>query len=401
MINIKKIISNIYKDDSVTKKILQVLKFFRLFSIKNNFILFDNLSESHTEAIDTYTLFLWMRENGYNVYYILYKKNPLYKKLKEENKLKRIICLDESGLISNEFLFKTFFKLINTKIIVTSFGIPRTIIEKFIHADKKLKYVFIPHGLIVFKNCVLKDGFYTPKKFNYFVVSSENEKAMLMDYNWKEENLIVAGLPRWDGLKREEHSKKMIFAFLTWRNSFSKWDFDFGGEIIDTMYYKKLVSFLNNQKLNDLLIANNIKLVYGVHHSLLDQCREEFRLNTNFEIADPNKISQYIKETDLFITDFSSIVFDFLYLDIPSIFYRLDHMDKQLSPLDLDDMLYSTSKDNQVFNVFYDEESTIDKIEYYIKNNFKLEPEFIEKSQSFFSIKKDICKALTEKLLKL
>lgn len=393
--------NKIINNDKIANFLMKLIKLLQIFSKKNTFILFDNLYESHAEAIDTYALFLWLKSNNYKAYYVLYKKNSLYEKLKKEKKLKNIICLNKSSKKSNEFLFKTFIALISTKIVITSFGELKPIISKFLFCNKQIKYVFIPHGIIFFKSFIFTQGMYIPKKYNYFIVSSEKEKEMLMSFGWRQKKLIVAGLPRWDELKKEKKAEKMIFVFFTWRISFGKWNTNFKLPLTETTYYKKFVSLLKNKKLNKLLVDNNIKLVYGFHHSLLDQCREKFQLNENFEMADTNNISQYIKKTNLLITDYSSIAFDFLYLDIPSIFYRLDHLDKDLNQVDIEDMHYSTSKDSQIFNTFYDETTAVNKIEYYVNNNFELEPENIKIANNFFNIKNDICKILTDKLLKL
>ena len=113
------------------------------------------------------------------------------------------------------------------------------------------------------------------------------------------------------------------------------------------------------------------------------------------------EISKIIGETDLAITDYSSIAFDFMFLDIPTIFYRFDDDIRYPDKRDRLNAKSAKSHDKELYNVFYDEDAVIEKIEFYIKNNFVLEPEYKKINDSLFWEKENICEHLYEKIKEL
>ena len=102
------------------------------------------------------------------------------------------------------------------------------------------------------------------------------------------------------------------------------------------------------------------------------------------EIVDQSEISKNINIADLFITDFSSIAFSFMYLNTPVIFYRLDadYTDEKYKEVEY--INYARTKDCEIYNVFYNIDDTIDKVKFYVENNFKLEEEFKDINYKFF-----------------
>lgn len=188
--------------------------------------------------------------------------------------------------------------------------------------------------------------------------------------------------------------------FFTWRGSFSPDYLDFvkktGGNSLtldDFEYFKKIKSLLNNKKLNALSKKYNIEFCYGVHHALLDICKidKELFKNHNIRLAEIGNISKEVKQASMLITDYSSIAFDFMYQNKPCLFYRMDFNDKNLCIEDKENLENAKEKDIFVYNCLYNEDEVIDKIEFYIKNNFQLESQNAEKNLQFFYYKQDIC----------
>ena len=87
---------------------------------------------------------------------------------------------------------------------------------------------------------------------------------------------------------------------------------------------------------------------------------------------------------DLVISDFSSIIFDFMYRQKPFIIFIPDSNDKNLYKIYDDDYLnvINSLKNGSVEfeNKFFKIEDVIKKIEYYISNDFKLD----EKLRNFY-----------------
>ncbi len=356
----------------------------------------DNLYENNVECIDTYSQFVFMQKKGYKVYYILKRQNPFYEKLRKSKKLKNVIIVNGS----DDIVKKAFVPLIFAKNIVTAFcnfnmkHPVKRLTADFFYSDKTINYIYLNHGVTFLKKWVL--DYYSPKFYNKLVVSNVYEKEIYKkEAGWRDENLIECGLSRWGCLKKEKHQQKNIFIFFTWRTSFNKNNYE------QSLYYKRLISFLTNSRLQKLLSQNNIHLKIAFHHAF-NARNIFFEKCENFvHVVDASEISLHIKTADLFITDYSSIVFDFMFLDIPVIFYKLDWDDPKLNKEDIESAYYAMTKDRFLYNCFYYEGDVIDKIAFYIAHGFVLEKEFAEINSSFFYTKNNIQLLFAENLNKL
>ena len=384
-----------------TKKIerfqIKIFPFLQKFFKKNTYILIDDLFEEDAECIDTYSLFCYMQKHNIPSYYVIWKKNYFYTELKKENKLKNVIVVNKR--FGTDFIRKSFWVLLKTKIIISgflnwgNFTPERKLVQDFVNNSNSFTHVYLDHGVVFFKKDVLEA--YSPKNFKKLIVSNDLEKEIYKNKaNWNEKDIIKGGLTRWDLLKKEVHKEKNIFIFFTFRKTFGQ-----NKNYKEFDYYKKIVSLFQNKKLLQLLRSNNIKLIYGMHHALKNQTNLDWNIsNSNIIIADTHHISQYIAKTDLFITDYSSIAFDFMFLDIPVIFYKLDFNDPKLSKLDRLSMDSFKECEPYVYNVLDDEESLVQKIEDYIQCDFVQKEEHSKKNKQFFYYKNNISKIITNKL---
>lgn len=365
---------------------------------QDTYLLMDNLYEESASCIDTYSLFLYLKENNYKAKYVIYKKNPLYKELKKKNNLEDIIVADESSLTGSDLYEKLFFTLIETKYIILSF--PESLYEdirEFAYKNNKMQVVMIGHGPVFFKTSILnfeKSNYLAPKRFNLYLVSSLKEKKLFVRAGWPADRIFNIGLPRFDWCKKEDHKDKNIFIMFTWRlDSFRN-----AKDVKKLKYFQALKSLLNNKELQTIAKQKGYNVILSMHHSIKDLCGIDMKIPSCFKIADSNNLIEYINTADLFITDYSSIVHDFMFLNTPVIFYRLDYGDPLLCELDKYDLEECKKHDDQVFNVFYEEDELIEKIKYYKNNNFVLEQEYKEIEDSFFTEKNELCKKFVEQL---
>lgn len=379
----KKYISKLSEEQKF-KILIILLKILRLFSYKRGYICVDNLYEKHASCIDAYTIFEYLKQHKKKSYYIIWKENLTFEKISKQN----LIILEKAGAPNSsnyQFLRKSFRALINCKYFISSFyGSLPSKFRNFLLCEKSIRLVGIGHGPVFFKTLVFDFPFCQDKEWDYYLVSSEYEKEIFLSHGWSKNKLIVNSLPRFDLCREKtEKSHRKIFMMLTWRLTFE----DDKNYIFSSKYLYNLFHFLNNKTLNNLLSENNIELVLGLHHALQDICC----VNIDFpvKIANTNNLISEINSSDLFITDYSSIFFDSAYLNHPCIFWRIDSDDKFLNDIDKRDWKNVLEKDCDVYNVVYDENELILKIATYIKNNFKLEDEYSEKMNKFFSTRKN------------
>lgn len=362
---------------------------------KDTYLLFDNLIDETAEAIDAYSLFETMRKQNLPVYYVVRKQTPLYKRLEAENKLDNIIVLSFSPRTHpNEFMKKIYEVLLRARCVITSFGNNFGSIDIFFKRHPSWTYVFIQHGTIFMKESVLYNKYLYPQKFDKFLVCSDREEQLWLKYKFPAEQLIKVGLPRWDLLKDLPKPKeKSILLMLTWRH-LNKATFP------ESLYKKKLMKLLHNQKLKLYLEKNNITVYFAPHHALLGLQNLEFDLSNekNIQVLSGNNVSQYIRQCSCLVTDFSSVAFDFMFQYKPVVLYMLDKGDPLLDHYDREDLEKFDYKKYILPDVFFDEDEVVDKIIAYCENDFTVDTETRAIYDSFFYTKENIREQLVEKL---
>lgn len=369
-----------------TKLFYKLIGYLQKYFKQDTYILYDCLYDDNAECIDTFTLFEYMQKNGIKSYYIVNKNNNAFEKIKKKTHLKNVIVTKSSRKLP--LIVKLL--LLRTHTVVSSFGSLNNYFEKFIYESDKTSYVFSRHGISFLKLFSL--NFYPPSKYNYFGVSNDLETKMVLENsNWTEDKLIKNGLFRFDKLiKRKDETQKEIFIMPTWRRYLR------GVNFIRSDYFQTLNSLLSNEKLVKYTQDNNVKIKIAFHHELIRILRNTDDIqftNKNVEFVEMTAISEQIPKTSLFITDFSSIVFDFMYLDIPVMFYRFD-IDMDETQKDFESINYAMSKDKYLYNCCYSEEDTVKTIIKYIQNGFILEEENKEKNKQFYSYieRGNVCK---------
>lgn len=349
-------------------------------------ICFDCLADAHAEAIDAWTMFKYLQSNNIPSRYVILKQNALYKQLEQKNELKDIVPVASEM----DFLLTYPDVIAQSKVILSSFGFGTSRIFKQLPTTK---YVFIEHGVMLLKVWVAKMyGDNGHLAGNKILVPSKLTKDLYDKLGIWQNKMYFGGLPRWDNLTigSTNNEIKKIFIFFTYRATFNSDSRQKG------TYLDRISKFVH--KLNEVVKRQDEKIeVYlAPHHALLKHdknCNFDFMKNVN--IVSPLEISKHIKTADLFVTDFSSACFDLLYRNIPTIFYCFDT-----------DVRYGNFRDNTkesakmieelLYNCYYDLDSAISKIEYYINNDFKLESELLEKNNNIFWNRGNNCERLLQ-----
>lgn len=345
---------------------------------------FDYLAYPYAEAIDAWTFFQYLQSQGIPSKYVIRKENALYKKLKEENNLKDILP------VGNEFQLLTNYPdiIAKSRFIICSFGFELSPFFKFLPF---CKYIFIEHGVSYLKEWTIKG--YSSTRFNGMLISTTLTKSAFdkNGFDYESCSAYNCGMPRWDLLNKpikEEGKIKKIFIFFTWRTSFTV-DKSLRQEYLSRIqsFVKRLVDVFSKRK--------DIEIHLSLHHALLERDRDfkgnEYFQNIHFvPMAD---ISTMVREADLCITDFSSISFDFLYRNVPVIYYCFDTDINY--PNKNDAIQFSVEKiKSDLYNCCLDEDSAVTLVKYYANRSFELESEYIAKNDTIFWFREGNCARL-------
>ena len=157
-------------------------------------------------------------------------------------------------------------------------------------------------------------------------------------------------------------------------------------------YINNILELINNKILINELKKNNISLYFTFHHRFSEYSNLK-NINKYINFINENEISNIIRISSLFVTDFSSIIFDFIYRQKPFVIFIPDS-DYSKNKNNYNEYYYKLINDLknnliQFENKYFNIKEAIDKIIYYVNTNFELEPKLKNFYDSFKLKKKN------------
>ncbi|PKR77793.1 hypothetical protein CEY16_07630 [Halalkalibacillus sediminis] len=181
--------------------------------------------------------------------------------------------------------------------------------------------VFLQHGVLGRKN-VEYHKIYYKYPFNMVCVSSEPEKDLVVEkLKYEEEEVVVTGLSRFDNLF-ETTEENRILLIPTWRQWLNTTE-----TFKESEYWSRYLSLLANERLLSLLEKHDLILDFYPHYRM-QQFIEESNIVLDSKInlirLGEVNVQDLLKRSELMITDFSSVSFDFNFMHKPVMFYHFD-----------------------------------------------------------------------------
>ncbi len=256
-----------------------------------------------------------------------------------------------------------------------------------INSDK----IFLQHG--VTKDNVSSWLHKSDKNLKLITTVSDAERKSFLDpgYNYDENIIQTLGFPRFDNLKTNEKTKRQILIAPSWRTDLHNMTIKY---IMDSDYFKTINSLINNKTLISIAEKYNYKIIFKPHPMVYGYV-DLFETNEYVTIDEKTTYQELFKDSDLLITDYSSIAFDFSYMKKPIIYYQHD-----------DDYNFKEGyfkyKTMGFGDVITDENKLIAKIEEYLKNDCKMEEIYTKRVNSFYKYNdKNNCKRVYDATLNL
>lgn len=256
-----------------------------------------------------------------------------------------------------------------------------------INSDK----IFLQHG--VTKDNVSSWLHKSDKNLKLITTVSDAERKSFLDpgYNYDENIIQTLGFPRFDNLKTNEKTKRQILIAPSWRTDLHNMTIKY---IMDSNYFKTINSLINNKTLISIAEKYDYKIIFKPHPMVYGYV-DLFETNEYVTIDEKTTYQVLFKDSDLLITDYSSIAFDFSYMKKPIIYYQHD-----------DDYNFKEGyfkyKTMGFGDVITDENILISKIEEYLKNDCKMEEIYTKRVNSFYKYNdKNNCKRVYDATLNL
>ena len=361
---------------------------------KKDEYLFCDFIYASRSSDDTYPIFKEMIKLNLSSHYLTEKKS-IYKEYCQNNKkcLSIILVKKEKIIINGNFLEKYLTLFLKLKAAIT--GANFLYINNLFYNIDYITFISVGHGVAILKNYLYSGkNYYGHKIFNKILLPpSEKIISMAKQKGWKDFNIVKINLPRWDKYAKKNDNldsigkkgiikRNSIFIMFTWRNILKN-------KTISFYYMNNIFNLLHNNRLKKELNKHNI-LLYFTLHPKLRFLKNKFKTNKYIIYIKENEISDCLSKTNLVITDFSSIIFDIICREKPYIIFVPDANDPQLIDLYNKNDYYtiqSFKKNTFKFeNIYFEVNETINKIIYYINNNFILNKK-LKKFYKNFSFK--------------
>ena len=370
---------------------------------KTDYIFVDFIFED-LSSDDTFPVFEKMKKLDYPVHYITENKNIIKKYCNDTNYCPTIIKITHD--VYNDFgdFFERYLTLIlKTKSVISCKENKFHFVSYLFYRLEYLTYIGVGHGVCYFKDYLFEPiRLYGNERNNKILVPPSQ---ILIDvpkrYGWKDEDIIKINLPRWDRYIYDDNnvednyeglqiSNNSILVMFTWR--YNKWRLK---KKISTFYHDNITRILENEKLNEALERKNTSLYFSFHRYINDKYKKRYENlianKSNIYFIEQNDISHCLAKTSLVVSDFSSIIFDLMYRGKPIIIFVPDSNEPNLDLLYTDDYSKLIEDMNRrkyhLENHFNTVEETVNKMIYYINNDFALDFN-LKKYYDTFGLKK-------------
>jgi glycosyltransferase involved in cell wall biosynthesis len=273
-----------------------------------------------TAQDNSYHLFKYIRakQRRINAYYLIDKSSRDYAAIKE---LGNVI---QFGSFRHTLFLLTCEKTINSySEVANMYTDAYKKILKYYPEWQQNEKIFIQHGVIGVSrvNHVLHKN-----RMNYskFVVSSEFEKNHIVrEFGYKENEAIVTGLARWDALEDISIGNEILL-MPTWRSWIKTRE-----QLENSCYYKTYMSFLQSKELHRLLEEKDLTLSFFPHYQTQRLLGELSFFHERIKVLRQGEetVQNLLKRHRILITDYSTVSFDFAYMEKQVIFYQFDYDD--------------------------------------------------------------------------
>lgn len=293
--------------------------------------------ENESKTMNNNSFYFWK-----NVCNINDEIDKYFVVIKNENNKKLIKSMSKNEkskiVYKNSFKHWLLYHKSTMQLVSLSYKdvIPDKLLFKNIKMGVKKPIIYLQHGTTAIKKLGYCGSGYNNNFFRFFIYNKNIRKSMIEYNDFKDYQLYYAKYhPRYmELLKRSKDTtnKKQILYFLTWREYLED-------KKSSKALIKSIKKLINDERLKKYLKDNDIKFKICLHqffksNKLIDFINDID--NDLFEIVTPSKVDvmNELANSTLLITDYSSVGFDFTFLNKPVILFTPD-LKEYLSGRDL------------------------------------------------------------------
>lgn len=244
--------------------------------------------------------------------------------------------------------------------------------ERKVKADK----VFLQHGVTAAKWMVPNYGKNVSGfKTDLILVCSEREKNFFVqDFGYSPREIAVTGFSRFDALFDGKVTLKprQILIMPTWRPWLQDPDF-----FTESDYYQRWTELLQSRDLAEMQRQHDAEIIFCLHPNMQQFSRyfegEKIRVVMQGEID----VQHLMKESAAMVTDYSSVAFDFAFLDRPVVYYQFDA--KRFAVPHADPLTEFPGP------VLADQQGVLDELRHLMENNLQMDGRYRDRASKFIT----------------
>lgn len=171
--------------------------------------------------------------------------------------------------------------------------------------------------------------------------------------------------------------------------------------MLESRYFKCWCNLLKSGRLAALAEAHGVQFIFYPHHEVQKYIRSFQTASLNIILANfaGYDVQQLLKESMLLITDYSSVFFDFAYMEKPVLYYQFD--EDEFRAKHYEEGYFDYRRDG-FGEVVTEERTLLDLIEAYLAKGCGLKEAYAKRIDSFFPLHDgNNCERIYHQIMKL
>ena len=253
------------------------------------------------------------------------------------------------------------------------------------------KFVLLNHGITKEDMSAKLNKFVTGVDL-FIAANQQDYNALVQDnrYGYKPHEVALTGYARYDNWKIDTEKQQILF-MPTWRAYLVKKTIQHRNQpevvpnFVDSNYYKSIQSVLNSSKIDELLVKNNLQLIFYPHYEMQSALHLWSTKSQHIIFADKQHydIPTLMRESKILITDYSGVGFDFAYMYKPILYYQFDQEEYYNGHYQYSNA-YSIENEG-LGSVVYTETALLDQLQELIGNQCIIPEKYQKRVENFFT----------------
>lgn len=350
---------------------------------KKIWLFFDRLDKADDNGEAMFRFLCTKKPSDIDYYFVIGENSPDYERMKTFGPVVPALSFEHQVLLSVADYVVT--SQLNG-YVENPYGETEECFRDLYH---RAKVVFLQHG-------VTKDN--QTKWLNRFnqdlyglvaAAPMEYQSFLETPYFYDTNTIWYTGMPRFDLM--EDKTEKYILVMPTWRQKYMKqvlleetqtYKWFPNEEFDDSSYIKVYNSLLCNEKFKKMCKRKGYRIIF-MPHPIVQPYVDRFKAPEDVIVFNYNvSWRDLFEKCALMITDYSSVAFDFAYLNKPVLYYQFDR-DEFFSSHSYKEG-YFDYKDMGFGEVVSEEAELLNCLEYYLNTNCKSRQKYLDRIKDFF-----------------